>query len=389
MMGEHLGIPAITAIVHLQPEEVAAAIDRYAQNNQALINNAKSEAIQSQEENWKKELQRQQQASSNEIENWKNQFQLHQQSSANEIAQVQAKLQEHEDEKLLGSALSAPKDKLKLDVPSFHGKEGENLERWKVEVDLALYAARIQDPSIKIAFAMSHLASRARDWAYGRKMTQSNSFPTLKVFYEELGKAFQPPNCEFRLRSQFLSLRQGKSDLYGYIQRARYLVAGITSEPLQEQTKLTVFLNGLNQGPVRMYLYRSKLESMEHAIALSLEEDFSQKAANRVGFGRSDSSDKSDSDKMDLSNAQPNSTPSNNKRRGKGKPGQAKSTPVDKANIVCRRCQKTGHYASECRAPAPVPAPANRGFSRQFAAANVEEEEDVSGTEDQLNGTSQ
>ena len=34
--------------------------------------------------------------------------------------------------------------------------------------------------------------------------------------------------------------------------------------------------------------------------------------------------------------------------------------PLDKSRLTCRRCQRVGHIAAECRASAPVPAKINR-----------------------------
>jgi hypothetical protein len=204
-------------------------------------------------------------------------------------------------------------------------------------------------------------------------MIDSDHFESLEHLFKELETAFQPPKCEFRVRTQFLNLRQGKMDLYSYVQRARYLVASLVKEPMQEQTKLTVFLNGLSNGPIRTYLYRMDMETMEEAIATALEEDFSLKAASRDVQGESRQNHQvhnRPSSKMELSVVQSNPAPRFKKTWGgrNGTNGGSMGKPMDKSKIVCRRCKKLGHYASECRAPAPMDA---RPMGRSYGANAV------------------
>ncbi|GMF63246.1 unnamed protein product [Phytophthora fragariaefolia] len=79
-----------------------------------------------------------------------------------------------------------------------------------VEVDTAITARCIVDPLSKVAFAMSWLGGRARSWAYGRRLTDPTGFSTYEVFKQELRRAFEPPQNEFRSRAEFLDLQQGK-----------------------------------------------------------------------------------------------------------------------------------------------------------------------------------
>ncbi|GMF56467.1 unnamed protein product [Phytophthora fragariaefolia] len=112
---------------------------------------------------------------------------------------------------------------LKRHVNSYVGREGKPLLRWLVEVDTAITAQRIVDPLSKVAFAMSCLGGRARGWAS---------------------------------RAEFLDLQQGKHDVHACAQRARYLVSNIVTNPIDEATKVVTFMKGLNNGPVKTYLFR-------------------------------------------------------------------------------------------------------------------------------------
>uniref|UniRef100_H3H3J0 Retrotransposon gag domain-containing protein n=1 Tax=Phytophthora ramorum TaxID=164328 RepID=H3H3J0_PHYRM len=170
-------------------------------------------------------------------------------------------------------------ESLKLHVSSYVGREGEPLLRWLVEVDTAIAARRIVDPLSKVAFAMSCLGGRARSWAYGRRLTDPTCFSTYEDFKEELKLAFEPPQNEFRSRAEFLDLQQGKHDVHAYAQRAQYLVSNIVTNPIDEATKVVTFMKGLRDGPVKTYLFREYPNTLEAAIALAMQEEFSLRQA--------------------------------------------------------------------------------------------------------------
>ncbi len=168
---------------------------------------------------------------------------------------------------------------IKLDVTKYRGNQGESLLRWFVELDEAIRARLIVDDAMQVAFAMSSLAGRARTWAYGRKLAAPSCFPALDVFKRELRSAFEPPKTEFRARSEFLELKQGKRDVHAYAQTARYLVSCIVAEPIDEATQVVTFMKGLNDGPIKTHLFRVYPQTMEDAISLAIQEDFSMHQA--------------------------------------------------------------------------------------------------------------
>uniref|UniRef100_H3H3Q1 Integrase catalytic domain-containing protein n=1 Tax=Phytophthora ramorum TaxID=164328 RepID=H3H3Q1_PHYRM len=126
---------------------------------------------------------------------------------------------------------------------------------------------------------MSCLGGRARSWAYGRRLTDPTCFSTYEDFKEELKLAFEPPQNEFRSRAEFLDLQQGKHDVHAYAQRARYLVSNIVTNPIDEATKVVTFMKGLRDGPVKIYLFRGYPNTLEAAIALAMQEEFSLRQA--------------------------------------------------------------------------------------------------------------
>ncbi|KAE9000942.1 hypothetical protein PR001_g18648 [Phytophthora rubi] len=213
------------------------------------------------------------------------------------------------------STPSTPRvESLKLHVNSYVGREGEPLLRWLVEVDTAITARRIVDPLSKVA--------------------------TYEVFKEELRQAFEPPQNEFRSRAEFLDLQQGKHHVHAYAQRARYLVSNIVTNPIDEATKVVTFMKGLQDGSVKTYLFREYPSTLEYAITLAMQEEFSLRQAKlHVNVPRPMPrpvvKPAGGPEPMDLSSA---TAAGSQQRRGQ-------------TNVRCFRCGNNGHYTRECTAP--------------------------------------
>ncbi|KAF1313449.1 reverse transcriptase, partial [Globisporangium splendens] len=173
---------------------------------------------------------------------------------------------------------------VRLEVAKYGGGDNEPLLRWFVEIDAAIRSGQIYDPEQQVDFAMSKLAGRAKSWAFGRRMADHGCFSTLSEFKGDIRAAFEPPKSEFRTRTEFLEIRQDKRDLHAYIQHARYLVSSIVSEPIDMATQVATFMEGLVDGPVKTLLFREYPETLEQAIALALQEDFSAKQARLHAF---------------------------------------------------------------------------------------------------------
>ncbi|POM70551.1 Gag protein [Phytophthora palmivora] len=159
---------------------------------------------------------------------------------------------------------------LRLKVNPYDGKEGENLHFWVREVELAMDAALISTERLRVAFARSNLGGRAKTWAYTREATTPGCITT----WAQLA-AFLPANYEYHQRSCFLACKQGKRELHEYIQKMRVLAASLVGNPLPEHIKVTVFMDGLKVGPSRTQLFRVHANTMEEAIQIALQEDYS------------------------------------------------------------------------------------------------------------------
>ena len=129
---------------------------------------------------------------------------------------------------------------------------------------------------MRVAFAMSHLKGRAESWAYSLRLSDSNVFSSYDEFIQRLKSVFLPPNSDFRHRSRFLNLVQGKLTIRAYVEELRYLHACVAdTASLPEVTRITVFMNGLNKGPARNELFRKYPKTFNEAVEIALSEDFS------------------------------------------------------------------------------------------------------------------
>jgi hypothetical protein len=252
---------------------------------------------------------------------------------------------------------------LKLDVAKYSGSDKESLLRWLVELEASLQARNLTSPQLQVAFAMSCLAGRAKTWAFGRRLADPKCFGTYQQFRVALREAFEPPKSEFRARAEFLKIKQGKRDIHAYVQHARYKVSCVVEEPIDEATKVVTYMTGLNDGPVKTYLFREYPPTMEDAISLSVQEDFSLNQAYvhsstyraPKGHGISDGPEP-----MDLSSAASYS---------RDRFGKTKS---------CHRCGKKGHLSYECLAPRPSPRPHSGVPGRKFVPKRTNSEQKVS-----------
>ena len=264
---------------------------------------------------------------------------------------------------------------VKLEVSSYRGDENESLPRWFAELDMAFQARCLYDDNLKVAFAMSKLAGRAKAWAYGRRMGDSHAFPSFEDLANELAETFQPPQSEFRMRQRFLRVSQGRRDLHSYAQEVRFLVANIVENPVDMATQVSVFLSGLADGPVRTQMFRKYPTDLDEAIREALQEEFSLRQARRFGYvptfrnNSRQGTSRNGPEPMDIGSmdVRPDNRTNAPRRPRIGR-------PLDKSRLTCRRCQRVGHFAAECRASAPVPPEPRQNQPTSLRVAVVEAE---------------
>ena len=75
------------------------------------------------------------------------------------------------------------------------------------------------------------------------------ALPTWDSLKRQMSRA--PPNQAYRVRLHFLSSRQGKKELLNYIQELRTFLAAMQLDPLPEEVRVTIFMEGLHTGVAR------------------------------------------------------------------------------------------------------------------------------------------
>ncbi|KAG3056763.1 hypothetical protein PI125_g25505 [Phytophthora idaei] len=204
-------------------------------------------------------------------------------------------------------------------------------------------AALITSESLRMEFALSNLSGRAKRWAYTREATSPGCFASWAQQCEQFRAAFQPANYEYRQRSRFLSCKHVRRELHEYIQVMRVLTASLVGNPLPENIKMTMFMDGLKVGPARTQLFRVQASTLEEEIQVALQEEYSHRQARTPAA------------------AWP--------RRATLLSREASSGPVslerglaEQQDIRCFSCGKLGHMARAC--PAGVCVRARNGSLR-------------------------
>ena len=160
------------------------------------------------------------------------------------------------------------RESLKLEISKYRGVEEDSLSRCFFEVDDAIEARRIGigDEQMQVAFAESYLAGDAISWALNLKLHDLNVLGSLSIFTTLLSETVEPPRAEFRTLSELLQLKQGKRNAHTYAQNVRYLASCMVANPVSEFVLITIFIQGLEDGPIRDHLFREELKTFSEAM---------------------------------------------------------------------------------------------------------------------------
>ena len=77
---------------------------------------------------------------------------------------------------------------LHVNVKPFEVKEGENLQFWMREVEMAMDSAMLHSERQKVALAVSKLEGRAMEWALTCNLSINDAFPTWESMKQQLSR---------------------------------------------------------------------------------------------------------------------------------------------------------------------------------------------------------
>ena len=170
-----------------------------------------------------------------------------------------------------------------VDVKHYSGKEGVNLTLWISEVEMAMRSDLISHKNQHVSLTISKLDVRARERVMTWNTSVDSAFHTWDLINVDLMRVFSPPNQSYRVRSRFLSTRQGRKELTDYVQELRTLMAAMQSDPLPETIYVTVFMEGLLTGVARTEVFRVHPSTFEEAVSIAQNYEHNFKSA-RLGW---------------------------------------------------------------------------------------------------------
>ena len=168
---------------------------------------------------------------------------------------------------------------------------------------MAMDAAMLASDKQRVGLAISKLGGRAREWALASDVSVNAAFPTWEMLKKQLTCVFAPPNQAYRVRSRFLATRQGKKELSDYVQELRTLIAAMQQDPLAEEVRVTIFMEGLRTGVTRTEVFRVQPSTFEEAVSIACNAEFNFKSA-RYGLPWYQSNTSNRAEPMDLSHAE-------------------------------------------------------------------------------------
>ncbi|GMF26568.1 unnamed protein product [Phytophthora fragariaefolia] len=250
--------------------------------------------------------------------------------------------------------------KMETSTNSGVGQERLPLNRWFREIDIAIASRMIEAPSAKVNFLLSRLSGKANERTLDKLIVDRQAFPTLESLQSDLRLAIKPPQDVSRMRAAFFALRQGKMPMRDYVQKARYLVSCIVTNPIDVVSQVHVFIFRMYEGMIRCCLTGAESATLEAAFALALREDYTVAPTYARALTRDARVSTPEPREIDAIEAESRLRSSSTSR---GPRPNNDNRLRDSRQLVCYRCCNLGHRAAACRAPAPVGAGRPTGWN--------------------------
>jgi len=121
--------------------------------------------------------------------------------------------------------------------------------------------------------------SLLHEFAYTTLLENSSNLHSWAFLKEHLFAIHQGKHMSHNHRARLLACKQEKRSVYDYIQSLRRLSADV--EKMDETTKVTILMEGLNVGPVRTQLFRCNPPSFTACRITFEEENFYKQSGSK------------------------------------------------------------------------------------------------------------
>jgi hypothetical protein len=255
-------------------------------------------------------------------------------------------------------ALPSNKSNLNVPLPTFHGREHENVSTWAFQVKNIFDARQIPEET-RLYYTANLLQEAALQWYYNR-VQKANTDPsqplpaTWAQLIEELKSAFQAPNQQQLLRNQLQALKQ-TSSVQQYLYKFRNILGQI--QGMADLDQVHYFIQGLKGQTKQEVAYKAP-QTLDEAASIAIRYDTAH--FNKGPYLKNTWLSKPPFTTFSPNNIGPGSTPRQQTtpmeldaiQRINKQPYNSKLTQETKTQLraagACFYCKEPGHIALKC-----------------------------------------